>query len=426
VKDGECAAIWNRQGVCTKVTGPALKYIWFSDVRFLDRVVADQSQYLVVKFRDGRKEHLRGPISFFVDPTMHEMVTVEDSISLVDHEAIIVYREEEGLQASATVSDSKQVVGIPVSSVPSTSVQRRVIKGPTCFIPTANEWVHQFSWHGSVSTNKTEKSPNALKFFKLRTLPSQLYYNVRDVRTSDDAQLCVKLMIFYHLENLEKMLTNTHDPIGDFINAGCADVIKFAAGNTFENFLHRTSELNELANFQILVKRAADIGYCVDKVVFRGYKASEHLQAMHDTAIKARTKLRLESENVEQQMSIEAIKLKSSYERSEQEREMAIAKQQHTLDLEQKKAEIQLSMDKTQHEFKLQKQQQQHDIKMKQLQNENSETIKYLEKLANAGVDLTQYLIAQQQRQPDRILRIEGGGASSDAFPQPNIHISDK
>lgn len=39
------------------------------------------------------------------------------------------------------------------------------------------------------------------------------------VRTSDDASLTVKVMVFYSLVDIEALLSNSHDPIGDFINA---------------------------------------------------------------------------------------------------------------------------------------------------------------------------------------------------------------
>ena len=70
-------------------------------------------------------------------------------------------------------------------------------------------------------------------------------------------------MVFYELEDIEKMLDNTQDPIGiwvyikmvflpkfhlftrDFINAACSDVIAFCATLTYEEFLERTSHLNE-------------------------------------------------------------------------------------------------------------------------------------------------------------------------------------
>jgi hypothetical protein len=65
VKDGECCAIWDSMGRVRNVVGPQREWIWWSDVRFLDRFVANQAEYLVVEFRDGRKEHVRGPASLF-------------------------------------------------------------------------------------------------------------------------------------------------------------------------------------------------------------------------------------------------------------------------------------------------------------------------------------------------------------------------
>ena len=37
---------------------------------------------------------------------------------------------------------------------------------------------------------------------------------MREVRTKDDTLLRVKLMIFFELNDIDKMLDNTHDPIG--------------------------------------------------------------------------------------------------------------------------------------------------------------------------------------------------------------------
>ena len=110
------------------------------------------------------------------------------------------------------------------------------------------------------------------------SVQAQLYYNVTDVRTQDDAMLKIKLMVFYHMDSIDQMLDSTSDPIGDFSNAVCADVIRFASEYTFEEFLQHTNSLNDLATFPVLVQRAHAVGFLIDKVVFRGYKASEHLQ----------------------------------------------------------------------------------------------------------------------------------------------------
>ena len=108
-------------------------------------------------------------------------------------------------------------------------------------------------WHGSLSPetgagSKTgyvgdTKRPHAVKFEKLRSMPDQMYYSVKDVRTKDDAQITVHLMLFYELASIEKMLDSTNDPIGDFINAASADVMTFGAAHTYESFLQETSTL---------------------------------------------------------------------------------------------------------------------------------------------------------------------------------------
>jgi hypothetical protein len=240
-----------------------------SDVRFLDRYTADQNQYLVVSFADGRKQHVRGPSSIFLDPVVHKSIQVVEAVSLNAFEAIVVYREQdvdrdsgidashggEASQSSLSLSNNKRsnnntrgdeeskqddillvsssspknagsassallTVAKPVmcnhdnsttraSANSGRSVERRIIRGPTLFIPAANEWIHNFSWHGPSNPQSIEDRiwvKDALKLTKIRTLPDQLYYNVAACRTSDDAQLCVKLMVCYIIKN--KSLTH--------------------------------------------------------------------------------------------------------------------------------------------------------------------------------------------------------------------------
>lgn len=80
-----------------------------------------------------------------------------------------------------------------------------------------NEWVHEFSWHGVDDTYKTRYVKDKNKFRILNCAPNQLYYNVDEVRTADDALIRIKLMIFYELKNINQLLSNSIDPIGDFI-----------------------------------------------------------------------------------------------------------------------------------------------------------------------------------------------------------------
>ena len=86
------------------------------------------------------------------------------------------------------------------------------------------------------------------------------------------------------------MLDNTHDPIADFINAAASDTVAFCAVLTYEEFLQRTSQMNEIDTFKQLQTRSQNIGYKILKVVFRGFHSSDSLQQMHDQAIQVRWK----------------------------------------------------------------------------------------------------------------------------------------
>mmetsp|Transcript_64367 Transcript_64367/g.192225 ORF Transcript_64367/g.192225 Transcript_64367/m.192225 type:complete len:130 (-) Transcript_64367:81-470(-) len=81
------------------------------------------------------------------------------------------------------------------------------------------------------------------------------YHNVSEVRTNDDTLITIKLMLFYDLIDIEKMLDATPDPIGDFINAASSDVIAFCSAVSYETFLNETHKLNDLATFAQLVGR---------------------------------------------------------------------------------------------------------------------------------------------------------------------------
>jgi len=71
-----------------------------------------------------------------------------------------------------------------------------------------------------------------------------------------------------------------------------------------------------------LAQRAGRIGYRINKVVYRGYQATDKLQAMHDNAIEARTRLKLDAETEAQAQEIADLRLKRDQERARQRQEM--------------------------------------------------------------------------------------------------------
>lgn len=88
-------------------------------------------------------------------------------------------------------------------------MQRSIVHGPCVHLPTSNEWLHRFVWHGADPNHTTRKIPSALQFTKLRLVPDQMYFNVEGVRSRDDALVTVKLMIFFQLESVERLLDTT-------------------------------------------------------------------------------------------------------------------------------------------------------------------------------------------------------------------------
>lgn len=329
-------------------------------------------------------------------------------------------------------------------------MRRNIIHGPVMHVPEPNEWTHEFVWHGTDPTNKyetarlcrhermmhshaspssfpflllpppslpplflifrTRKIPGALKFTKLRVIPDQFYYNIPDVRTNDDALITVKCMVFFELVDIEKMLDATHDPIGDFINSICADVIAFSAGRTYEKFLEQTALLNSLESYPQLVQRAERMGYHISKVVYRGYHASDKLQRMHDDAIESRTALRLESDTHAQRQELEDNKLTKEFERSSKRREMEAAEKQHQQELE-----------RMAHELELQHMRALKDLELATEKAHNEEKLRFLDHLKSTGVDLTKYLVAQYQN-PDKVIKISGDGGSESQKPAIHLH----
>src|SRR4029077_11760216 len=117
---------------------------------------------------------------------------------------------------------------------------------------------HTFSWHASQGGHLgVQKVPNGLVFQKLWLLPDQMYHDVSDVRTADDAVLMVRLMIFFELVDIERMLDTTHDPIGDFVNAATSDVVAFTGRHDFEASKRNVTQLNELETYRQLTSRAS-------------------------------------------------------------------------------------------------------------------------------------------------------------------------
>ena len=402
VPQGERVMVLHTNGRVNYVDGPTRLAVFTAKVQPLRRTSAEPHQFLVIRKKDGTTEHVPGPAAVWFDPVVHLKIEVQDATKIDANEALVVYRKIDE------------------------TVTRRIVRGPALFVPTPQEWVHQFSWHGTDPKHGYRKLPHALNFTKLLVIPDQMYFDVENVRTGDDALLVVKLMVFFELIDIEKMLDQTHDPIADFINALSADVVDYVGGNDFEAFKTKTDALNQLETYGQLTQRAEKIGYRITKVVFRGYYASDKLQAMHDNAIECRTRLILEADTEKQAQELADLKLKRELERAATRQQMEEAETQHQNRIKQLEHDAELAQRETDQKQILEAKWREEEIaaEVKRRQNTialeheramHEEQTGFFTRMRELQVDLTRYLVAQYQN-PDKVIRIDNG-------PTPQLHL---
>jgi hypothetical protein len=403
IQEGDRILLRKFDGTVRSVDGPRRIWLWRETAERMQRYAAEPHQFLRIRYQNGSTEHLAGPTSVWFDPIVHVTIEIDEATKLDANEALIVYAKE------------------------NEHVTRRVLRGPSLFVPSPEEWIHEFRWHGSDPRQTGKKVPRALIFQKLRVIPDQMYLDIENVRTADDALLVVKVMVFFELIDIERMLDQTHDPIADFINALGADVVCFVGSRTFDAFKAQTEALNVLETYPQLTQRAEKIGYHISKVVYRGYYASEKLQAMHDGAIECRTKLHLEKETERQAQDLADMKLACEFERTSKRQQMEEAATRHANHLRQLENEAQLllvaarqsqALEARRHEenLALEVKREQGELALRQQIANQHEQAKFFAAMREMQVDLTKYLVAQYQH-PDKLIRIDHGQP-----PQLHLH----
>ncbi|QQE13475.1 hypothetical protein JD969_08465 [Planctomycetota bacterium] len=396
IREGERAAVWNMNGKVKYIDGPKRLWLFRETFENLINYSAEADQYLAVRFQNGDIKHMHGPAAVWLDPVLHAKIEIKPLIPINANEAVVIYQRT-----------NKQ------------EVNRKILQGPAQYMPDPDEWLHRFSWHGADPNNPKQKKPSTLAFTKLRVIPDQMYFDVQDVRTADDALLTVQLMIFFEIIDIERMLDQTHDPVADFINAVTADIIDFAANRPFEKFKQDTDKLNNLEAYNNLIARTKRIGYQVNKVVYRGYEANPKLQAMHDHAIETRTALQLEAETEQQAQELADLKLTREADREKQQRALEQKRTEHDQLMKQLAHQQLIKQNQAEHKQKMEFEQESNTLEQKHLHEKNVERANYLKLMKEMQIDLTQYLVAQYQN-PDRLIRIDGTGND-----HPQLHLHD-
>ena len=389
VEEGQQALARRLDGTMEVLVGPKRVWRGLSTFRDMTHYVAHPGEYLLVRFRDGRQQHLPGPAQLWFDPRVHLEVSCEDALQIAAKEAVVVYSKSDD----------------------AAEVSRRIVYGPAMFVPEPGEWLHTFSWHASKGGSRgVQKVPNSLVFNKLWLMPDQMYHDVTDVRTADDAVLTIKLMVFFELLDIEKMLDTSHDPIGDFVNATTSDVVDFTGRHDFESFKRNTDKLNELDTYKQLMGRAEQSGYRIDKVVYRGYGAAVSLQQMHDQAIEARTRLQLEKATERQSQELENYKLDCQLDRSSKRRSEQATEVEHDIELQTKRQQAQRAERESHLQLEREQRRLEEEMRLQVRREQDAEQREHLMSLKDFGVDLTAYLT---QARADRVIELRGGAGEA-------------
>jgi hypothetical protein len=388
VPEGERVLMRRPDGTAEIIVGPRRVWRGRKSFQWLEQVVAHPGEFLIVRYRDGRQEHRPGPCEVWLDPRAHEQITSQDALQLAAKEAVVVYSRDEQ----------------------SGHIGRRLVFGPALFVPEPGEWLHTFSWHASKGGSRgVQKVANGLVFQKLWLMPDQMYHDVNDVRTADDAVLTIRLMIFFELLDVERMLEATHDPIGDFVNAATSDAVDFVGRYDFESFKRNTGRLNELETYRQLVGRAGQCGYRINKVVYRGYGAADSLQQMHDQAIEARTRLQLQRATEQQAQDLENYKLDAQIARAAKRRTEQTGEVDHDLDLARRRQEQELRQREAEQAQAREASRLDALARLEIRRQQEAQERERLAALREMGVDLTAFLT---QHRADRVIELRGGGGT--------------
>jgi len=257
IKDGEAAVIWKRNGIAIEEIGPKRVSLFFSTIRFLSRYKAEPHQYLSVKHRSGKKEHIPGPISMYLNPALHDGIKVNDGIKLeTKNDCIVVFSsKEENHHVFDNASSSKASKNIPAA-------ERRIVCGPIVYFPSVGETIHQFQWSRHSLPNDNGDPGN--RTFHTLTMHKQfLWIRHLSIQTAT-VQLNLKLAISYEIGDSIEDCLSVDDPTPVLEVAILNDSTTASTHQSETGVLEWISNVEE--SFPALSKTMASVGFRLLKI----------------------------------------------------------------------------------------------------------------------------------------------------------------
>jgi hypothetical protein len=401
IKDGEAAAIWNVNGVHRQIIGPRRVYMYNSTIRFLTRHKAESHQYIRISHRDGRVEHKYGPAVLYQNPALHDSVSVHDGIRLLsENECIVVYNDSKSSADRKSVPKEVEIATHIEENADTESdsgpkcygaqQRRKVIKGPTLFLPALGETVHEFKWSGRDNNDDFKQNQNV--FMILKTDPNRVLSLSLSVTTADSAQFTANMSFQYHMDSLDKCL-DSMDPMQKMYDGMLADARSF--GDTFTSDQLRAGKqvavmdrLASLETYPLLCQAAKAAGFVIDSARVTGLSYCRALQRQANDEQQVAARLRSELAGKKQRREILDLEAEERRLKIEQDAK-----------LEQRQAEITAKLEEESHalkeaalERKLALSKREIDAKREVMKGEDAATIQFLTALNNLGVDMTAFM----------------------------------
>lgn len=254
IKKCEAIIIKSNSGYHEVVVGPKTVSLLFANIQFLDRFIAGTTQYFIVTYIDGRREHIDGPGELFMNPNLHSNIVVANAYGLVTEFDCILVKKNKNNEESAIV-----------------------VKGPKLYFPTVSEEIVEFCWHGSDENSDFVKE-DCDRFKILKLDKKQWKIDVPFVLGKESGIL--KLTLSFEIINVELMLQQTLNLTGALYEALLIDLKNFTSNfQIFDSHVYPMSVLfSTLDAFPTLMHRSKGLGTKFSSVFFRGFSVGNTIE----------------------------------------------------------------------------------------------------------------------------------------------------
>ena len=386
IKDGEAAAVWDRNGVHTQVIGPKRILLFYSTVRFLTRFKAETNQYLCIKHRDGTVEHVQGPISMYQNPCYHDSIAVFDGIQLKENEVLLVSHMPVGGGGAGGGGEPKETGDLEVAKT------FRIVDGPKFFIPGPEDVVEQFKWTKFPKT----LTPGAYDGDAFRVTHETLKLHtstIWKVQVPLGSKARVGLAITFKIESIDKVLQHKDPPalLIAGLTTDAQSLTEMVTENQVKNDRAKVIEkLSPQTNYANLLAAAIRCGFTIESINLLGVEPGTAIQEELDREKKHQIETLTRVAKKESQIRFQELELEE--DRRKMENQIGLSRKEAQMKAELAEEAFSQKVQAIDREIALAKKQRADTLDSRLEQDEAA--LKFLESLKGMGVDISKFMCA--------------------------------